>query len=107
MWMGWRTMDDYDWFASVREVTDAEAASGAFQITDVVLPLPGCKVIYSEWVKKLYEDMCKEDGVQLTGFAHSVREYSFGFSPARIGGCSSNPTKSTSPSCDILIRRRI
>ena len=71
--------DDEDWFASVREVTDAEAASGAFKITDVVLPLPGCKVMYSEWVKKLYEDICKEDGVQLTGFAHSVREYSFGF----------------------------
>lgn len=66
-------------FSSVREVTPEEASAGVFSITDVVLPLPGSRVIYSERLKKLYDDMCKADGVQLVGFAHSVKEYSFGF----------------------------
>jgi tRNA pseudouridine13 synthase len=73
--------DDGDIFSRVREVTAKEAASGAFKITDVVLPLPGNRVIYSESLKSLYEEICKKDGVQLTGFAHTVKEYSFGFLP--------------------------
>jgi len=73
--------DDGDIFSRVREVTEKEAASGAFNITDVVLPLPGNRVIYSESLKSLYEEICKKDGVQLTGFAHTVKEYSFGFLP--------------------------
>lgn len=73
--------DDGDIFSRVREVTAKEAASGAFKITDVVLPLPGSRVIYSESLKSLYEEICKKDGVQLTGFAHTVKEYSFGFLP--------------------------
>ena len=73
--------DDGDIFSRVREVTENEAASGAFKITDVVLPLPGNRVIYSESLKSLYEETCKKDGVQLTGFAHTVKEYSFGFLP--------------------------
>lgn len=73
--------DDGDIFSRVREVTEKEAASGAFKITDVVLPLPGNRVIYSESLKSLYEEICKKDGVQLTGFAHTVKEYSFGFLP--------------------------
>jgi len=73
--------DDGDIFSRVREVTAKEAASGAFKITDVVLPLPGSRVIYSETLKSLYEEICKKDGVQLTGFAHTVKEYSFGFLP--------------------------
>lgn len=66
-------------FSSVREVTPEEASAGVFSMTDVVLPLPGSKVIYSERLKALYDDMCKADGVQLVGFAHAVKEYSFGF----------------------------
>jgi tRNA pseudouridine13 synthase len=66
-------------FSSVREVTPEEASAGVFSITDVVLPLPGSRVIYSERLKTLYDGMCKADGVQLVGFAHAVREYSFGF----------------------------
>ena len=73
--------DDGDIFSRVREVTAKEAASGAFKITDVVLPLPGSRGIYSESLKSLYEEICKKDGVQLTGFAHTVKEYSFGFLP--------------------------
>lgn len=71
---------DNDWiFSSVREVTPEEASSGVFSITDVVLPLPGTRVIYSDFVQEIYEEICKIDGVQLVGFAHSVREYSFGY----------------------------
>jgi tRNA pseudouridine13 synthase len=73
--------DDGDIFSKVREVTEKEAASGKFNITDVVLPLPGNRVIYSESLKTLYEEICKKDGVQLTGFAHTVKEYSFGYLP--------------------------
>lgn len=68
-----------DIFSSVHEVTESEAAAGIFKITDVVLPQPGCKVIYSEPLQKLYEELCEKDGVQLIGFAHPVREYSFGY----------------------------
>lgn len=66
-------------FQCVREVTPGEAAAGVFHITDVVLPLPGSRVIYSERLKMFYDNMCKADGVQLVGFAHAVREYSFGY----------------------------
>lgn len=66
-------------FSSVREVTPEEASARVFSITDVVLPLPGSRVIYSERLKALYDDMCKADGVQLIGYAHAVKEYSFGF----------------------------
>ena len=66
-------------FSSVREVTPEEASAGVFSITDVVLPLPGSRVIYSKNLKVLYDNMCKADGVQLVGFAHAVKEYSFGF----------------------------
>ena len=66
-------------FSSVREVTPEEASARVFSITDVVLPLPGSRVIYSERLKTLYDDMCKADGVQLVGFAHAVWEYSFGY----------------------------
>ena len=66
-------------FSSVREVTPEEASARVFSITDVVLPLPGSRVIYPERLKSLYDDMCKVDGVQLIGFAHAVREYSFGY----------------------------
>jgi len=66
-------------FSSVREVTPEEASAGVFSITDVVLPLPGSRVIYSKNLKVLYDNMCKADGVQLVGFAHAVQVYSFGF----------------------------
>ena len=71
--------NDGDVFSKVREVTEKEAASGTFSITDVVLPLPGNRVIYSESLKSLYEEICKNDGVQLVGFAHTVKEFSFGY----------------------------
>lgn len=79
MGMQYAEEDDGDVFSKVREVTEKEAASGTFNITDVVLPLPGSRVIYSESLKSLYEEICKKDGVQLTGYAHTVREYSFGY----------------------------
>lgn len=66
-------------FANVREVTAEEAARGTYKITDVLLPLPGFKVIYPERVKVLYEDICKAEGVLLEGCAHPIKEYSFGF----------------------------
>jgi tRNA pseudouridine13 synthase len=66
-------------FSSVREVTQEEASAGVFSMTDVVLPLPGSRVMYSERLKTMYDDMCKADGVQLVGHAHAVREYSLGF----------------------------
>jgi tRNA pseudouridine13 synthase len=66
--------DDGDIFSRVREVTAKEAASGAFKITDVVLPLPGNRVIYSESLKSLYEEILQER----RGAAHWFRAHGEG-----------------------------
>ncbi|KAK1439398.1 hypothetical protein QVD17_05216 [Tagetes erecta] len=62
---------------SVKVVNDEDLASGRYTYTDVVLPLPGSRVIYPQNdIEQCYQDLAKKDGVSLTESMHNVKEFS-------------------------------
>ena len=46
-------------------------------------------------MRALYDDLCAADGVQLVGFAHAVKEYSFGYLPGAYRRLLIKPDKAT------------
>nr|CAB3265321.1 pseudouridylate synthase 7 homolog [Phallusia mammillata] len=47
-----------------------------YDITDVVLPLPGCQITYPVYeTKNYYDTILKEDEIENTAFDHRVKEY--------------------------------
>ncbi|KAL1211648.1 hypothetical protein V5N11_023649 [Cardamine amara subsp. amara] len=56
-------------------IEDLEA--GTYSTSDIVLPLPGSKVIYpSNGIAEIYHDLAKKDGISLTESIHGVKEFS-------------------------------
>ncbi|CAN8260429.1 unnamed protein product [Cochlearia groenlandica] len=59
----------------VVEIEDLEA--GTYSASDIVLPLPGSRVIYpSNDTAEIYHDLAKKDGISLTESIHGVKEFS-------------------------------
>ena len=66
-----------DIFDKVHIVTAEEAEQGIYSIEDVVLPVPGGRVIYPDnEVGGVYKMLAAQDGVSLDSCPHGVREFS-------------------------------
>ncbi|KAL8200162.1 hypothetical protein R6Q57_011501 [Mikania cordata] len=62
---------------SVKVVNSEDLASGRYFYTDVVLPLPGSRVIYPQNdIEQYYQDLANKDDVSLTESMHNVKEFS-------------------------------
>jgi len=62
-----------------------------FGLKDVVLPLPGCKIIYPEnEVKTWYEKMLQEDGLDLNSLERRQKDYNMPGDYRHILGCVTN-----------------
>ncbi|KAJ4898513.1 Pseudouridine synthase family protein [Raphanus sativus] len=56
-------------------IEDIEA--GTYSTSDIVLPLPGSRVIYpSNDIAEIFHDLAKKDGISLTESIHGVKEFS-------------------------------
>ncbi|XP_068634278.1 multisubstrate pseudouridine synthase 7 [Aristolochia californica] len=61
----------------VKVVNDEEVHPGEYSFDDVVLPLPGSRVMYpTNDVADVYHDLAKKDGIDLTESVHNVKEFS-------------------------------
>ncbi|KAI3687207.1 hypothetical protein L1987_80901 [Smallanthus sonchifolius] len=61
----------------VKVISKEDVASGQYTCTDVVLPLPGSRVIYPQNdIEQYYQDLANKDGVSLTECTHNVKEFS-------------------------------
>jgi tRNA pseudouridine13 synthase len=66
-----------DIFDKVHIVTAEEAEQGIYSIEDVVLPVPGGKIIYPDnEIGGVYKMLAAQDGVSLDSCPHGVREFS-------------------------------
>eukprot|EP01018_Ginkgo_biloba_P022079 Gb_26326 [translate_table: standard] len=54
-----------------------DIASGKYTIDDVLLPLPGSRIMYpANDIAEVYHDLASKDSVNLRGSSHNVKEYS-------------------------------
>ncbi|XP_056166042.1 multisubstrate pseudouridine synthase 7 isoform X2 [Syzygium oleosum] len=61
----------------VKALTSEDIASGRYSLDDIVLPLPGSRVIYpNNDVADIYHDLAKKDSISLTESVHNVKEFS-------------------------------
>ncbi|XP_024017328.1 multisubstrate pseudouridine synthase 7 [Morus notabilis] len=61
----------------VKVVAAEDILAGNFAIDDVVLPLPGSRVILpTNDIAQVYHDLAKKDAISLTESAHNVKEFS-------------------------------
>ncbi|XP_023002005.1 multisubstrate pseudouridine synthase 7 isoform X1 [Cucurbita maxima] len=61
----------------VKAVSAEDVQSGNFTIDDVVLPLPGSRVIYpTNDIAEVYHDLAAKDSINLTETIHNVKEFS-------------------------------
>ncbi|KAK4739086.1 hypothetical protein R3W88_002783 [Solanum pinnatisectum] len=61
----------------VKVINEEDLKSGTYTIDDVLLPLPGSKVIYpSNDIGEVYRDLAQKDGISLTETAHKIKEFS-------------------------------
>lgn len=95
--------------SSVHTVTEADAAEGRFSMQDVVLPLPGSRVLYPQHAAgwQFYCQMAAADGVMLPGMtaaefvaaAAAAKEAAAGGTEAAAGvpgdGCCSRDSSSS------------
>ncbi|KAJ9535591.1 hypothetical protein OSB04_un001269 [Centaurea solstitialis] len=63
--------------SSVKVINNEDILSGNYTVADVVLPLPGSRVIFPQNdIEQYYQDLANKDGVSLTESAHNVKEFS-------------------------------
>ncbi|KAI3979793.1 hypothetical protein MKX01_013888 [Papaver californicum] len=63
--------------SSVKVVNSEDLLKGEYSIEDIVLPLPGSRVIYPmNDVAEIYHDLAKKDNFNLTECVHSSKEFS-------------------------------
>ncbi|KAI3875172.1 hypothetical protein MKX03_032976, partial [Papaver bracteatum] len=63
--------------SSVKVVNSEDLLKGEYSIEDIVLPLPGSRVIYPmNDVAEIYHDLAKKDNINLTECVHSSKEFS-------------------------------
>ncbi|XP_010550930.1 PREDICTED: multisubstrate pseudouridine synthase 7 [Tarenaya hassleriana] len=61
----------------VKVITAEDIESGTYSTSDIILPLPGSRVIYpSNDVADIYHDLAKKNGIDLTESSHGVKEFS-------------------------------
>ncbi|KAF9681701.1 hypothetical protein SADUNF_Sadunf05G0030000 [Salix dunnii] len=61
----------------VKVVTAEDMSTGNYTVDDVVLPMPGSRVIFpTNEIAKVYHDLAKKDAINLTESIHSVKEFS-------------------------------
>ncbi|KAJ6397716.1 hypothetical protein OIU77_018680 [Salix suchowensis] len=61
----------------VKVVTAEDMSTGNYTVDDVVLPMPGSRVIFpTNEIAKVYHDLAKKDAINLTESVHSVKEFS-------------------------------
>lgn len=61
----------------VKAITQEDLLAGDYTVDDVVLPLPGSRVIYPlNDIGKVYHDLAKKDDISLIESVHSVKEFS-------------------------------
>ncbi|KAI4350051.1 hypothetical protein L6164_010576 [Bauhinia variegata] len=61
----------------VKAVTAEDLNSGYYTIEDIILPMPGSRVIYpTNDVAEVYHDLAKKDTICLTESVHNVKEFS-------------------------------
>ncbi|XP_015875444.2 multisubstrate pseudouridine synthase 7 isoform X1 [Ziziphus jujuba] len=61
----------------VKAVSAEDILNGGYTIDDVVLPLPGSRVIFpANDIAEVYHDLAKKDGISLTESVHNVKEFS-------------------------------
>ncbi|KAF8038939.1 hypothetical protein BT93_B1482 [Corymbia citriodora subsp. variegata] len=61
----------------VKVLTSEDIASGRYSLENIVLPLPGSRVIYpNNDVADIYHDLAKKDSISLTESVHNVKEFS-------------------------------
>ncbi|XP_009771202.1 multisubstrate pseudouridine synthase 7 [Nicotiana sylvestris] len=62
---------------SVKAINEEDLISGTYTIEDVLLPLPGSRVIYpSNDIGEVYCDLAQKDGISLSETAHKIKEFS-------------------------------
>ncbi|MBA0803722.1 hypothetical protein Gohar_013902, partial [Gossypium harknessii] len=55
-------------------ITASDISTGNYNIEDVVLPMPGSRIIYPmNEVADVYHDMAKKDGISLTESVHNIK----------------------------------
>ncbi|GMY20993.1 multisubstrate pseudouridine synthase 7 [Fagus crenata] len=61
----------------VKVVTEEDILTGNYTIEDVVLPLPGSRVIYpSNDIANVFHELAKKDAISLMESSHTVKEFS-------------------------------
>ncbi|XVE62830.1 hypothetical protein DITRI_Ditri06bG0151600 [Diplodiscus trichospermus] len=61
----------------VKVITAEEISTGNYTVEDVVLPMPGSRIIYPmNDIADVYHDMAKKDGISLTESVHNIKEFS-------------------------------
>ncbi|CAN4111257.1 unnamed protein product [Withania somnifera] len=61
----------------VKVINEEDLKSGTYTVDDVLLPLPGSRVIYpSNNIGEVYRDLAQKDGISLTETAHKIKEFS-------------------------------
>lgn len=61
----------------VKVVTVEDMSTGNYTVDDVVLPMPGSRVIFpTNEIAKVYHDLAKKDAINLTESVHRVKEFS-------------------------------
>ncbi|XXG68023.1 hypothetical protein AAC387_Pa06g1223 [Persea americana] len=62
---------------SVKAVNAEDLLKGEYTIDDVILPLPGSRVLYpTNDIAEVYHDLAKKDGIALTESMHNAKEFS-------------------------------
>ncbi|KAL3614602.1 hypothetical protein CASFOL_041688 [Castilleja foliolosa] len=62
---------------SVKVISDEDIVAEKYSIDDIVLPLPGSRIIYPlNDIVNIYHDLAKKDGISLTDSAHNSKEFS-------------------------------
>ncbi|XP_058213405.1 multisubstrate pseudouridine synthase 7 [Rhododendron vialii] len=62
---------------SVKAIGEDDLVAGNYTIEDVILPMPGSRVIYPlNEISKNFHDLAKKDDISLTESVHSVKEFS-------------------------------
>ncbi|XAR63613.1 tRNA pseudouridine(13) synthase [Bertholletia excelsa] len=63
--------------SSVKAIDEEDLVAGHYTIDDVILPLPGSRIIYPmNDIGKVYHDLAKKDAISLTESVHNVKEFS-------------------------------
>ncbi|XP_022719177.1 multisubstrate pseudouridine synthase 7-like [Durio zibethinus] len=61
----------------VKVITASDISTGNYTIENVVLPMPGSRIIYPmNDIADVYHDMAKKDGISLTESVHNIKEFS-------------------------------